>query len=167
MAYKGCTHRLQDAQQCETCTRDAWHAWRTDYRCTRPAVTCENCGTHYPRGKETGNATYIGYALKTCGNCHRQNEIKRQSARVVLKLHRHLSARRAVKDARKPIREIHRDTAVRYIQMFDGSTFVVQTAADDCEIYLRNAFALTIAKVMPTDRYPKVPSVSDFHEMPY
>ena len=156
MAYKGCTHRLQDAHQCETCTREQWHAWRTDYRCERPAVTCENCGKHYPRGKDEGNATYIGYALKTCGNCYRENELKRASAReTVLTLHRHLEARRnTVKEARKPIREIHRDIACRYIQRFDGSTFLVPTAPDDADIYLRNAFGLTIAKVMPTERYP-------------
>ena len=108
-----------------------------------------------PRGKDTGNSTYIGFALKTCGNCHRENELKRASARAVLTLHRHIEARRnTVKEARKPIREIHRDIAVRYIQRFNGSTFSVQTAADDCDIYLRNAFALTIAKVLATDKYP-------------
>ena len=155
MAYKPCTHRLQDAHLCETCTREDWQAYREDYRCARPAVTCDNCGTHYPCGKDEGNATYIGYALKTCGNCHRENELKRASARAVLTLHRHIEARRnTVKEARKPIREIHRDIAVRYIQRFNGSTFSVQTAADDCDIYLRNAFALTIAKVLATDKYP-------------
>lgn len=53
-------------------TAQDWHAWRTDYWCQRPAVTCENCGTHYPRGKDEGNATYIGYALKSCGACNQE-----------------------------------------------------------------------------------------------
>ena len=154
MAYR-CTHRLQDAHQCETCTREQWHAWRTDYCCERPAVTCQSCGMHYPRGKDEGNATYIGYTLQTCGNCHRENELKRSSARAVLTLHRHLQARQnGVKEARKPIKETHRDIACRYIARFDGSTFAVPTAPDNADIYLRNAFGLTIAKVMPTDRYP-------------
>ena len=166
MAYKACKHRLQDSHLCERCTREAWRFWRDDYRCERPAVTCENCGTHYPRGKDTGNATYIGYALKTCGNCYRENELKRASARAVLTLHRHIEARRnTVKEARKPIREIHRDIAVRYIRIFHGSTFIVPTAADDCIIYLRNAFGLTIAQVLATDKYP-VNSAS-VHNLPF
>lgn len=141
---------------------EQWAAWRDDYRCARPAVTCDGCGKHYRRGEDEGNATYIGYALKSCGACHRENELKRSSARVVLKLQRHIEARRNTpKDARKPLRDIHRDTACRYIQRFDGSTFVVPTAEDNADIYLRNAFGLTIAKVMPTDRYSQPAEVFD------
>ena len=160
MAYR-CNHRLSET--CETCTAEDWLAWRDDNRSERPAVTCEGCGTHYPRGnQDTGNATYIGYSLKTCGACYRHNELKRASARVVLKIHRHIEARRNIaKDARKPIKEIHRDIAARYITRFDGSTFAVQTDVDDADIYLRNAFGLTIAKVLATDRYPKPVEVFD------
>ena len=141
---------------------EQWLAWRDDYRCTRPAVTCEACGTHYKAGQDTGNATYIGYALKSCGNCHRQNELKRASARVMLKIHRHIEARRNTpKGSQKTIKDIHRDIAMRYITRFDGSTFAVPIAEDDAEIYLRNAFGLTIAKVMPTDKYPKPAPVFD------
>ena len=53
-----------------------WRAWRDDYRCARPAVTCAGCGTHYPLGKDTGNATYIGYHLKSCGKCERRKRIR-------------------------------------------------------------------------------------------
>jgi len=164
MAYR-CNHRLSET--CHACEKDAWRAWREDYRCDRPAVTCEGCGTHYPRGKDEGNATYIGYALKSCGACHRENAIKRQSARVTLKLHRHITETRknTPKDARKPIRDIHRDIACRYIARFDGSTFAVPTAPDDADIYLRNTYGLTIAKVLPTDRYPK--PVEVFDDIPY
>ena len=87
--------------------------------------------------------------------------MKRASARVHLKLHRHIEARRNTPKEAKPIRDIHRDIACRYIQRFDGSTFAVPTAADDADIYLRNALGLTIAKVMPTDRYPKPAEVFD------
>ena len=160
MAYR-CTHRLQDSHSCRRCTERDWHAWRTDYRCQRPAVTCEGCGRHYQRGEDEGNATFIGYALKSCGDCHRHNAIKRQSARVVLKLHRHIEARRNTPKDSKGIKDIHRDTAFRYIQRFDGSTFAVPTAEDDADIYLRNAFGLTIAKVLPTDKYPKPVEVFD------
>ena len=162
MAYRKCPHRLSET--CHACEKDAWRAWREDYRSERPAVTCEGCGTHYPRGnQDTGNATYIGYALKTCGACHRHNELKRASARNLLKLHRHISARQNTKDG-AIIKEVHRDIACRYIQRFDGSTFAVQTAADDAIIYLRNAFGLTIATVKPTDKFPK-PVV--IHDLPY
>ena len=141
---------------------EQWLAWRDDYRSERPAVTCEGCGTHYPRGKDEGNATYIGFSLKSCGACHRENEIKRQSARVVLKLHRHITeTRKNTPKGSKPIRDIHRDIAARYITRFHGSTFAVPTAEDDADIYLRNIFGLTIAKVMPTDRYPKPVEVFD------
>lgn len=162
MANKPCSHRLQDSDNCERCTRDAWRMWREDYRCERPPITCDGCGTHYPRGKDEGNATYIGYALKTCGNCYRENEIKRASARAVLTLHRHITARRStIKEARKPFRHIHRDVACRYISRFHGETFAVPTAPDDADIYLMNNFGLTIAKVLPTDRYPADVEVSD------
>ena len=46
-----------------------WLAWRDDYRCARPPVTCENCDTHYPAGKDEGNAIYLGFRLVECGNC--------------------------------------------------------------------------------------------------
>ena len=153
MAYKTCSHRL--SEPCETCIKEDWRAWRDDYRCTRPAVSCDGCGTHYPRGTETGNATYIGYALKTCGECHRHNEIKRLSARVVLRLHRHITARTQTVKESKPIKEIHRDIACRYISRFDGSTFAVPISENQADIYLRNAFGLTIARVSMFDRYPK------------
>ena len=51
-----------------------WRAWRDDYRSERPDVTCAGCGTHYPRGTDTGNATYIGYSLKSCGNANADGE---------------------------------------------------------------------------------------------
>ena len=159
MAYRKCPHRLSET--CHACEEDAWRAWREDYRSERPAVTCEGCGTHYPRGKDEGNATYIGYSLKTCGACHRENELKRASARVSLKLHRHITARKNTPKGSQPIKEVHRDTAARYITRFDGSTFAVPTAEDNAEIYLRNAYGLTIAKVMPTDRYPHPAEVFD------
>ena len=150
MAYRTCTHRLQDSQYCERCTQQDWIAWREDYRAPRPAVTCVGCGTHYPRGKDTGNATYIGYSLKSCGECQR---IRREKSRQD-----HFQARLA---RRNGIRKIHRDVAIRYIERFGGSTFVVQTEIDDCEIYLRNFLGLTIATVSQFDKFPKPPAFVD------
>ena len=151
-------------------TRQQWRAWRDDYRCARPAVTCQNCDTHYPRGKDEGNATYIGYSLKSCGNCQsvnfREIEARRKAeiAEVVERVEKRLTshiARRRNNPTTKPIREIHQDVATRYILLFNGSTFSVQTAPDDADIFLRNAFGLTIAKVLLTDRYPQDYAVVD------
>ena len=55
------------------------------------------------------------------------------------------------------IRKIHRDVAVRYIERFGGSTFVVQTEIDDCKIYLQNSLGLTTATVSMFDKFPKPP----------
>ena len=48
---------------------EQWRAWREDYRSSRPPVTCQGCNTHYPAGKDEGNAVYQGYNLVKCGNC--------------------------------------------------------------------------------------------------
>ena len=136
--------------------KEQWRAWRDDYRSSRPAVTCEGCGTHYPRGnQDEGNATYIGYSLKSYGECQRisQREKSRQD---------HFQAHLA---SRNGIRKIHRDVAIRYIERFGGSTFVVQTEIDDCEIYLRNAFGLAIATVSMFDKFPKTVEIAT--EIPY
>lgn len=144
-----------------------WQAWREDSRCTRPAVTCQNCETHYPRGKDEGNATYHGYRLVKCGKCqdvqfvHRKAEIAKVSARIQRKLQQHIATRDAGK------RRVRRDVACRYIAMFGGSTFNVQTDADDCEIYLRNKHGETIASVSLLNRFPEPVNESIFDEMPF
>lgn len=126
-----------------------WLAWREDYRCTRPAVTCQNCDTHYPRGKDEGNAIYIGFNLVECGNCQ-QVEFAEPT---ILFPHAY--------------KRVHRDVACRYIAMFGGSTFRVQTDADDCEIYLRNKHGETIASVSLLNRFPEPVDESIFSEMPF
>ena len=128
-----------------------WRAWRDDYRSEHPDVTCAGCGTHYPRGKDTGNATYIGYSLKSCGECQRRRREKSRQD--------HFQARWGA--SRNGIRKIHRDVAVRYIERFGGSTFVVQTEIDDCEVYLRNSLGLTIATVSQFDKFQKTPAFVD------
>ena len=139
-------------------TRHGWKRNEVGTEYPHQCVGCEAVISNLNRCRHSINGV-----PQTCEKCERKpNEIKRTSARGILALHRHIEARRStVKEARKPIREIHRDIAVRYIQRFHGSTFTVPTAPDDADIYLRNAFGLTIAKVMPTDRYPKVPKVDD------
>ena len=155
MAYR-CNRAHRLTETCETCTKEDWRAWHDDYRSERPDVTCAGCGTHYPRGTDEGNATYIGYSLKSCGECQRisRREKSRQD---------HFQARLA---SRNGIRKIHRDVAVRYIERFGGSTFVVQTEIDDCEIYLRNCLGLTIATVSMFDKFPKPPE-NIVDDLPY
>ena len=133
--------------------RDQWRAWREDYRSERPAVNCDGCGTHYPRGKDTGNATYIGYALKSCGECERRKRNRKA----------HFQAR--LMQSHKGIRKIGRDVAIRYMERYGGETFVVQTAIDEKEIYLRNAFGLTIASISIFDTFPKPVEIAT--EIPY
>ena len=60
-----------------------------------------------------------------------------------------------------------RDVARRYIQRFGGSTFSVQTAADDAEIYLRNRQGTPIATVSLLNRFPEKVDPSTFEGMPY
>ena len=126
-----------------------WQAWRDDYRCTRPAVTCQNCDTHYPRGKDEGNAIYIGFNLVECGNC----QSVEFAEPTILFPHAY--------------KRTYRDVACRYIAMFGGSTFRVQTDADDCDIYLRDKHGETIASVSLLNRFPEPVDESIFDEMPF
>ena len=133
-----------------------WAAWRDDYRCMRPAVTCQKCDTHYPRGKDEGNAIYIGFRLVQCGNCQEvvfHEEEQRKAEPRILFPHAY--------------KRTYRDVACRYIQRFGGSTFSVQTDADDCDIYLRNKHGETIASVSLLNRFPETIDESIFSEMPF
>ena len=140
-------------------TRDGWKDVEVGREYPHQCVNCDAVISNLNRSKHTIN----GVPHK-CEKCYRRSEIAVVADRIRRQLEAHLAARKqhAIKEARRPIREIHRDIAIRYIQRFNGSTFHVQTAADDSDIYLRNAFALTIAKVLATDKYPsQAPPVQD------
>ena len=126
-----------------------WQAWREDSRCTRPAVTCQGCDTHYPRGKDEGNAIYQGFNLVECGNCQK---VEFAEPRILFP---------------HAYKRVFRDVACRYIQRFGGSTFNVQTDADDCDIYLRDKHGETIASVSMHNRFPEHVDESIFDEMPF
>ena len=64
-------------------------------------------------------------------------------------------------------KRVFRDVACRYIQRFGGSTFAIQTDADDAEIYLRDRFGEVIATVSLLDQFPKPLAESVFADMPY
>lgn len=130
-----------------------WRAWRDDYRSSRPPVTCQNCDTHYPQGKDEGNAVYQGFNLVECGKCQQVDFTAEQSEPKILFPHVY--------------KRTWRDVACRYIQRFGGSTFHVQTDVDDSEIYLRNAYGMTIATVSLLNRFSEKVDRADFSEMPY
>ncbi|MDD9972980.1 MAG: hypothetical protein OXU27_03190 [Candidatus Poribacteria bacterium] len=62
-------HETESGYRKEKSEKEDWRAWREDYRSSRPPVTCQKCDTHYPRGKDEGNAIYRGFTLVQCGNC--------------------------------------------------------------------------------------------------
>ena len=61
-------------------------------------------------------------------------------------------------------RRVCRDVVARYIRRFGGSTFQVQTAFDNSEIYLRDVSGLAIAQVSFLSRFPE--QVTDY-DLPY
>ena len=123
-----------------------WQAWREDpIGCTRPAVSCQTCDTHYPRGTDEGNAIYEGFNLVECGKCQ------------VVEFHPTPQRKRT----------IYRDVAVRYLQRFGGQTFAIQTGIDTAEIYLENPKGKIIGSVTYSDKYPKPPTAETFKDMPF
>ena len=122
-----------------------WMAWRDDYRCARPLVSCQGCDTFYPSHQSATQMVFEGFNLVRCSACNEKTEPKIPFPHVY--------------------KRVNRDVACRYIQRFGGSTFSVQTAIDDCEIYLRNAFGFPIATVSMFDKFPKVSPV--FDDIPY
>lgn len=123
-------------------------AWRDDYRCARPPVSCQGCDTYYPTNVDAQQMTFEGFNLVHCSNCEKP---KREP--VVLFPHAY--------------RRVFRDVACRYIARFGGSTFMLQTDADDAEIYLRNSDGFTIATVSPFDRFPKSFDETELADIPF
>jgi len=64
-------------------------------------------------------------------------------------------------------RRVFRDVVQRYIQRFGGDTLMVQTALDDCEVYLRNRLGEAVALVNACDRFSKPIDASAFADIPY
>ena len=89
---KPCNHRLQDSDKCETCNRDNWRFWKEDYRCERPAVSCEGCDTFYPSGQSAAQMMFDGFRLVSCSECRRR-EILKVSRRMQARLAQHLAQR--------------------------------------------------------------------------
>lgn len=93
----------------------------------------------HPDGSET---------LINCSDCH----LKRREPRLLFP---------------HAYKRVNRDVACRYIAMFGGATFSVQTDADDCDIYLRDKHGETIASVSMLNRFPEPVDESLFSEMPF
>lgn len=128
-----------------------WMAWRDDYRCARPPVSCKGCDTFYPPNKHATQMVFEGFNLVRCSACKPNGQTEPE----ILFPHVY--------------RRVNRDVVCRYITRFGGSTFSMQTAADDCEIYLRNRHGATIATVSLLNRFPETPPENDsvFADMPY
>ena len=132
-----------------------WMAWRDDYRCARPPVSCQGCDTFYPPNEHANVMIFDGFQLVECSECKKKAQAGKQTEPEILFPHVY--------------KRVNRDVVCRYIQRFGGSTFSVQTAADDCEIYLRNRHGATIATISLLNRFPETPPENDsvFADMPY
>ena len=161
---KHCSHRLQDSDKCETCNRKQWFAWRDDYRCARPNVSCEGCDTFYPSGQSATQMKFDGFRLVFCSECRRR-EIQKVSQRMQARLEQHLATR--ANEPPNAKRTIYRDVALRYIIRFEGKTEAVQTDADACDVFLKNRYGQIIGQVSAFDKFPKPPPAESVADMPY
>lgn len=127
-----------------------WMAWRDDYRCARPPVSCQGCDTFYPTGKDAAVMTFQGFNLIRCSEC---DTPKPKAEPTVLFPHVY--------------KRVFRDVACRYIERFGGSTFMLQTDVDDAEIYLRNRQGFTIATVSMFDRFAKPVNDTELADIPF
>lgn len=117
-------------------------------------LKCGNCGKVYPLSEsEKLSPSRINGVAKACISCmpsRHQREISKAADRIRLKLARHIACQRARKK-----RIIYRDVAVRYLRLFGGHIFSVQTDVDAPEAYLENAKGMILGKVSTLDQYPK------------
>lgn len=131
----------------------------------RQEVMCE-CGQVYPVHSRKVNASRVNGIANGCTACkpsERERELTKAADRCRLKLARHIAMMRRAEMKRM----IYRDVAVRYLRLFGGQTFAVQTDVDACEIYLENAKGQIIGAVSYLDKYPKLPPAATFDEMPF
>ena len=130
---------------------------------TRNELPCA-CGAVFPRhASHHLSSVFINGKATDCTKCKpngtRSRRIREIANQIEATLFRHREG--------KP-RIVCNDVAVRYLKRFGGSTFAVQTDADDCDVFLKNREDAVIAVVTLFDRFPKPPPVnSEFADMPY
>ena len=135
---------------------------REDYRCEGLPKQCKRCSAVIGGGNRSKHSINgVPQKCEKCERCYRHSEIQKVSARI----RKRIDDWQATRDAGN--RKVHRDIACRYIALHAGETYAIQTEIDDFKIFLRNADGTTIAEVLPTDKFPKLPSTADFHEIPY
>ena len=167
MAIKTTTYRIGYDERCRSCGSVRSGRGIGEYQkhdngnetlincsdCHRE-IACE-CGKVYPLSESEKLSPYrVNNVAKGCTACIRdrhQREMIKAASRCRLKLARHIAASRRARMKRT----IYRDVAVRYLQLFGGQTFSVQTDVDACEVYLENAKGMIIGKVSSLDLYPK------------
>ena len=167
MAIKTTTYRVGYAERCHSCGSVRSGRGIGEYEkhdngletlincsdCHR-SIACE-CGKVYPLSEsEKLSPARINGIAKACTACmpsRHPREMTKAADRIRLTLARHIAKMRRAHMKRT----IYRDVAVRYLRLFGGSTFSVQTDVDACEIYLENAKGMIIGKVSTLDLYPK------------
>ena len=150
--YRGNDGRLYE----NVWTRDGWK--RNEVGTEYPH-NCVNCDAVV--GTRNHSKHSINGVPQKCERCYRHSEIRKTTVRI----RRRLDEWQATRDAGN--RKVHRDIACRYIARYHGETYAIQTEIDDCKIFLKDAHGTTIAEVLSTDRFPKLPRTADFHEIPF
>ena len=150
---KHCSHRLQDSDKCETCNRKQWFAWRDDYRCARPNVSCEGCDTFYPSGQSATQMKFDGFRLVFCSECRRR-EIQKVSQRMQARLEQHLATRaNEPPNAKRTIyRDVHCD--ISFALKGKATRFRQTQTLAMCS---KNRYGQIIGQVSAFDRFPKPP----------
>ena len=167
MAYRTTTYRIGYAERCQTCGSVRSGRGIGEYQkhdngletlincsdCHR-SIACE-CGKVYPFSESEklspNRVNNVANGCTACKPTRHEREMSKAADRIRLKLARHIAATRRARMKRR----IYRDVAVRYLRIFGGQTFSVQTDVDDCEVYLENAKGQIIGKVSTLDLYPK------------
>lgn len=179
MAYRTTTYRIGYNERCRSCGSVRSGRGVGEYEkhdngletlincsdCHR-TIACE-CGKVYPFSESDKlSPMRINNVAKGCTACYpsrHQREIAKAASRCRLKLARHIAQMRRAHMKRT----IYRDVAVRYLRLFGGQTFSVQTDVDACEVYLENAKGMIIGKVSSLDLYPKGFDDCVIDEMPF
>ena len=176
MAIKTTTYRIGYHERCRSCGSVRSGRGVGEYEKhdngSETLINCSDChrtlsckcGKVYPISEsEKLSPARVNGIAKGCTACYpsrHQREIAKAASRCRLTLARHIAKQRRSKP-------IYRDVAVRYLQRFGGSTFAMQTEADNSEIYLENPKGQILGSVSYLDKYPKPPADSEFADMPF
>ena len=133
----------------------------SEYYETRNELPCA-CGAVFPRRLSYHiSSVSINGKATDCTKCKPHGERSRRIREIANSIEATLFRHRHAKP-----RIVCNDVAVRYLKRFGGSTFAVQTDADDCDVFLKNEDDTVIAVITLLDRFPKPPPPAAA-DMPY